>query len=157
MGEAKAALPSVKLPSPAWLRLVVTLGMGLVAGFVVSGWLVLLAMGSSASRARAAALALSAVFMAWASLHLMYAARYAHFSYARLGGAGIDVNQKAEPAYRDFLYVSHNLGMTYQVSDTSVSSPLIRAVTRRHCLLSYVFGAVILASAINLVVGIASQ
>jgi uncharacterized membrane protein len=47
--------------------------------------------------------------------------------------------------------------MTCQVCDTSVSSPLIRAVTLRHCLLSYVFGAVILASAINLVVGIASQ
>jgi uncharacterized membrane protein len=66
-------------------------------------------------------------------------------------------NQKAEPAYRDFFYVSYNLGMTCQVCDTSVSSPLIRAVTLRHCLLSYVFGAVILASAINLVVGIASQ
>lgn len=39
MGEAKAALPPVTLPSPAWLRLVVTLGMGLVAGFVAALWL----------------------------------------------------------------------------------------------------------------------
>lgn len=44
--------------------------------------------------------------------------------------------------------------MTYQVSDTSVSDSRIRAVALRHCLLSYVFGAVILATTINLVAGI---
>ena len=46
--------------------------------------------------------------------------------------------------------------MTYQVSDTSVSNPAIRAValTLRHCLLAYIFGTIILATAINLVVGL---
>ncbi len=43
--------------------------------------------------------------------------------------------------------------MTYQVSDTGVSDPTIRAVALRHCLLSYLFGTVILATAINLVLG----
>jgi len=46
--------------------------------------------------------------------------------------------------------------MTYQVSDTSVTSSDIRAVVLRHTLLSYVFGAVVLASTINLVAGIAA-
>ena len=58
------------------------------------------------------------------------------------------------PAYRDFLYFSYNLGMTYQVSDTGVSSRTIRAVVLRHCLLSYAFGTVILATTINVVAGI---
>jgi uncharacterized membrane protein len=44
--------------------------------------------------------------------------------------------------------------MTYQVSDTSVSNAAIRAIALRHCLLSYVFGTVILATMINLVLGI---
>ena len=44
--------------------------------------------------------------------------------------------------------------MTYQVSDTSVSNTTIRAIALRHCLLSYVFGTVILATTINLVTGI---
>jgi uncharacterized membrane protein len=35
-----------------------------------------------------------------------------------------------------------------------VSDPAIRAVVLRHCLLSYFFGTVILASTINLVVGL---
>jgi uncharacterized membrane protein len=44
--------------------------------------------------------------------------------------------------------------MTYQVSDTSVASTRIRAIVLRHCLLSYIFGTVILATTVNLVVGI---
>lgn len=43
--------------------------------------------------------------------------------------------------------------MTYQVSDTDVSSPAIRATVLRHSLLSYVFGTSILATTINLVAG----
>lgn len=47
--------------------------------------------------------------------------------------------------------------MTHQVSDTDVSRSVIRAVTLRHCLLSYVFGTGILATAINLVAGILTR
>lgn len=102
-----------------------------------------------------AAVALVGVFMAWAALHLMYATRYAHLYY-RASGSGIDFNSDDPPAYRDFLYFSYNLGMTYQVSDTSVSSSDIRAVVLRHCLLSYLFGTSLLATTINLVVGVVS-
>ena len=108
-----------------------------------------------------AAVALAGVFMAWAALHLMYASRYAALYYPMAGsgatvGGGIDFNSDEPPSYRDFLYVSYTLGMTYQVSDTSVSSSAIRAVVLRHTLLSYVFGTSILATTINLVVGIVS-
>ena len=100
-----------------------------------------------------AATALAGVFMAWAALHLMYATRYAYLYYVKPVG-GIDFNSEESPTYRDFFYFSYNLGMTYQVSDTDVSSPAIRAMALRHCLLSYAFGTSILATAINLVVGI---
>ncbi|WP_406352048.1 DUF1345 domain-containing protein [Streptomyces sp. NBC_00658] len=100
-----------------------------------------------------AATALIGVFMAWAALHLMYATRYAYLYYLASAG-GIDFNSDHPPAYRDFFYFSYNLGMTYQVSDTDVSSTTIRSVVLRHTLLSYVFGTSILATAINLVAGI---
>ena len=70
---------------------------------------------------------------------------------------GIDFNSDDPPAFRDFLYFSYNLGMTYQVSDTSVSRSAVREVALRHCLLSYVFGTSILATTINLVVGIVTR
>ncbi|MEV3859443.1 DUF1345 domain-containing protein [Streptomyces sp. NPDC050095] len=112
----------------------------------------LLLRGKSDTDHVAAATALCGVFLAWAALHLMYATRYAYVYYS--AGGGIDFNSEEPPAYRDFFYFSYNLGMTYQVSDTDVSSTTIRAIVLRHTLLSYVFGTSILATAINLVTGL---
>jgi hypothetical protein len=44
--------------------------------------------------------------------------------------------------------------MTFQVSDTDLKAPQIRATALRHALLSYLFGAVVLASTINLIAGL---
>ncbi|MFI9193585.1 DUF1345 domain-containing protein [Streptomyces californicus] len=118
------------------------------------GIVVLLLIGHTDLSHAAAALALCGVFMSWAALHLMYAARYAYLYYRTPGGGGIDFNTEEPPRYIDFLYFSYNLGMTYQVSDTDVSTSEIRAVALRHCLMSYVFGATILATTINLIAGI---
>jgi uncharacterized membrane protein len=123
----------------------------------LSGIGVLLVLGNSGTRHAAAAVGLVGVFTTWATVHLMYAARYAHL-YFREPEGGIDFNNAAEvPSYRDFFYFSYNLGMTFQVSDTSVSTSAIRAVVLRHCLLAYVFSTVILAATVNLVAGIASS
>ncbi|MBB5917743.1 putative membrane protein [Nocardia transvalensis] len=119
------------------------------------GIVMILVLGHSEEGPAAAAIALCGVFMAWAGLHLMYTTRYAYLYYENPKG-GIDFNSKAPPAYRDFFYFSYNLGMTYQVSDTGVSSQKIRAVVLRHTLLSYVFGTVVLATTINLVAGLAT-
>jgi uncharacterized membrane protein len=69
---------------------------------------------------------------------------------------GINFNDKEAPNYVDFAYVAFTVGMTFQVSDTALRSRRIRASVLRHAMLSYLFGAVILASTINLVVGLSS-
>ncbi|MGV9713138.1 DUF1345 domain-containing protein [Gordonia sp. NPDC003424] len=120
----------------------------------LGGIVALLIEGGSRAGWLPAALALAGVFAAWGSLHLMYAVRYAYHFFDDAEPGGIDFNSSDPPTFRDFFYFSYNLGMTYQVSDTSVSDPEIRAVALRHCLLSYLFGAVILATTINLVAGI---
>jgi len=137
---------------PAAEELVVV-GISLCGLFGIA---MLIIQGGSGTERVAAAIALCGVFAAWASLHLMYTARYAYLYYVVEEGTGIDFNSEHPPAYRDFFYFSYNLGMTYQVSDTAVSSAAIRSVVLRHTLLSYVFGAVVLASTINLVAGIAT-
>lgn len=127
--------------------------VGSLAGIVA----LLMSGGIHAGNGRAG-LAVFGVFMAWASLHLMYATRYAFLYYTDAPKpGGIDFNAPSPdilPAYRDFFYFSYNLGMTYQVSDTNVSSGSIRSVVLRHSLVSYIFGAAILATTINLVAGI---
>jgi uncharacterized membrane protein len=116
---------------------------------------VLLLLGRSGSQGVAAVVAPIGVAAGWAGLQLTYATRYAHLYYQGPVG-GIDFNHDDLPAYSDFFYFSHNLGMTYAVSDTSITSRRIRAIVLRHCLLSYVFGTVILATTVNLVIGIVS-
>jgi uncharacterized membrane protein len=46
--------------------------------------------------------------------------------------------------------------MTYQVSDTDLQSQAMRATALRHALISYLFGAVIIAATINLVAGLSN-
>ena len=58
------------------------------------------------------------------------------------------------PGYRDFAYVAFTIGMTYQVSDTTLRDPRIRRTVLAHAILSYVFGVVIVAGSVNLISGL---
>ena len=60
------------------------------------------------------------------------------------------------PPYSDFGYLALTIGMTFQVSDTDLQSAEFRRLALRHAVLSYLFGAVILAATINLVASLAS-
>jgi uncharacterized membrane protein len=102
-----------------------------------------------------AALGVISVALSWATVHTLFALRYARLYYAGHPG-GINFNQSAPPRYLDFAYLSFTIGMTFQVSDTDLQTPAIRATALRQGLLAYLFGAVILAATINLISGLAS-
>ena len=72
------------------------------------------------------------------------------------GSSGIDFNQDEQPTHGDFAYLAFTIGMTYQVSDTDLKTRTIRGTALRQALLSFVLGAVILATTINLVAGLSS-
>ena len=105
-------------------------------------------------------LALACVALSWMLVQTLFILRYAELYYNtgdRGGGevGGIDFNQERPPQYTDFAYLATSLGMTYQVSDTNLQNHLIRAEALQHSLLSYLFGTIILAATINLVIGLA--
>jgi uncharacterized membrane protein len=100
-----------------------------------------------------AAIGIASVVSSWLLVHTVYTLRYAEQYYTEPRG-GIDFNQDEDPAYSDFAYLGFTLGMTYQVSDTSIRTTAIRVTALRHSLLSYLLGAVVLAATINLVVGL---
>jgi uncharacterized membrane protein len=108
---------------------------------------------SHASQLTAAGVGLASVALSWLLVPTVCTARYATIFYA--AKAGIDFNEHDPPRYSDFAYLAFTIGMTYQVSDTNVTSKSVRAVVFRHALLSYSLGAVILAATINLVAGLA--
>lgn len=100
-----------------------------------------------------AAIAVVAVASSWALIQVDYLLRYAHLYYTEPVG-GIDFNQTDEPMYTDFAYFSLGLGVAYQVADTNVSRNAFRRVIIAQMMLAYLFGAVILATIINLVTGL---
>jgi uncharacterized membrane protein len=101
-----------------------------------------------------AALGLLSIALSWILLHTLFTLRYARLYYGGDDEGGIEFNQKAAPTYGDFVYFAFTVGMTFQVSDTTITDHAVRATTLRHALLSFVFGSVILAATVNLIAGL---
>jgi uncharacterized membrane protein len=107
-------------------------------------------------KAAQAALAIGSVALAWASVHTVFTTRYARIYYSG-PDEGVDFNEADPPCYSDFAYLAFTIGMTFQVSDTDLKTKKIRATALKHALLSYLFGAVIIAAMINLVVSLGNH
>ena len=113
--------------------------------------MVLLKSSESTGTARPViiAVAVASVVVSWFAVHTVFTLRYAHLYYLEDGG--IDFHDARDPSYADFAYMAFTVGMTFQVSDTDVTSRRIRASVFRHALLSYVFGIAVIAVTINVV------
>jgi Protein of unknown function (DUF1345) len=78
----------------------------------------------------------------WTVINTVYTLRYAdqHFR-SKPGGVAFGTEDgQQQPSYRDCAYVAFTIGMTYQVSDTTLRDPQIRRSVLAHAVLSYVFG-----------------
>lgn len=95
-------------------------------------------------------LGLVSVVLSWAVVHTVFALKYARAYYSEPAG-GIAFNEDEPPNYIDFAYYAFTIGMTFQVSDTNITSRAVRRTTLHHALLSYLFGSVLLGLVINVV------
>ena len=158
--------------------LVRDVGIAMVIVGNLAGVVTLLALDHGDGHDVDAGLAVGSVLLSWFLLHTLYAPHYARLFYGPSSSepgvpslelldhatgqnhavaGGISFNADGYwPSYADFTYFAFNLGMTFQVSDTSVSSPTIRRLVLGHCLLSYLFATAITATVINLVIGLVS-
>ena len=118
-----------------------------------------------AQRAGVAALGLGSVAVSWFVVHGLFMLHYAELYYSGGGdpnqpgsgrAGGIDFGLDTPPRYGDFAYLAFTVGMTYQLSDTPVTTRALRASVLRHALLSYLFGALIIGASVNFVVSLAS-
>ncbi|WP_425864072.1 DUF1345 domain-containing protein [Arthrobacter sp. TWP1-1] len=108
---------------------------------------------SGTDRFLLALLALSCTAMSWLMVHTLFTLRYTEIYYSEEPG-GIEFNQDEPPQYTDIAYMAFSVGMTYQVSDTNITTRAMRSAVLRHSLLAFVFGTGILATTINLVVSL---
>jgi uncharacterized membrane protein len=97
-----------------------------------------------------AALGLGTVAISWFTVHTIFTLRYALLYYSEPEG-GVDFHNDGRPSYRDFAYIGLTVGATFQVSDTDLLTTTFRTTVLRHTLLSYLFGAIILAATVNLI------
>jgi uncharacterized membrane protein len=105
---------------------------------------------TGATKAYLIALGIVSVALSWGLVHTIFTLRYAR-SYYKAPVGGIDFNEDDPPTYLDFAYLSLTIGMTFQVSDTNLTSKGIRRIALSHALLSYLFGAIIIGLVINVV------
>jgi uncharacterized membrane protein len=108
---------------------------------------------NEAQRVALISLALVTVGLSWLVVNTVFTLRYADLYFREDRGA-IDFGEASPPSYRDFAYLAFTIGMTYQVSDTTLRDHTIRRTVLVHALLSYVFGVVIVAAGINLMAGL---
>jgi uncharacterized membrane protein len=128
--------------------LVVTAGVAILAAVALA----LVRAGGTHGGAKAFLLAIGliSVVFSWLSVHTIFTLIYARLYYGNEPG-GIDFNAPELPDYVDFAYLAFTIGMTFQVSDTNLTAKAIRRTALRHALVSYLFGAVIIALVINIV------
>ena len=101
-------------------------------------------------------LSLTAVATAWLLTHTTYALRYARLYYRDddEGVGGLEFPGNRPPCDSDFAYYAFTIGMCFQVSDVTISSYVIRRNTLVHALISFAYNTAILATAMNLAVGV---
>ena len=100
------------------------------------------------------ALTIAALLSSWLVIQTVFGFHYARRYYRdeqrqppRSGGLAFPGG--AEPDYMDFAYYSFVVGMTSQVSDVQVISPVMRRMTLVHGVLAFIFNIAVLALSIN--------
>ncbi|MFI7607784.1 DUF1345 domain-containing protein [Micromonospora sp. NPDC049366] len=93
------------------------------------------------------------VLLSWVVVHTVFAARYARVYYTGPDG-GVDFHQPDPPCYVDFAYLAFTVGATFQVADTDLTSGEMRRTVLSHAMVSYLFGAFVIAATVNLVAGL---
>ena len=109
----------------------------------------LIAQSTNGRDIGSAVVGILSVAASWVTVHTAFTLRYARLYFP---DKAIDFNQPGiEPTYADFAYLAFTIGMTYQVSDTTFTTPEFRKAALGHALLSFVFGTAIIATTINFV------
>lgn len=93
------------------------------------------------------------LMLAWLFANIVFALHYAHVYYIDDDDGGLDFSGKDDPDYADFVYFAFTLGMTFQTSDTGVTTRRLRRIVTLHSLAAFVFNIGVIAFTINILGG----
>lgn len=101
------------------------------------------------------------LLLSWVLVHTIFTLRYAHIFYANhkedktKHAGGLVFPEEPHPDYIDFAYYSFTIGMTFQVSDVTVTSKDLRRLTLFHSLIAFAFNTIVVALTVNVIAGLA--
>lgn len=107
-------------------------------------------------------LPIATMVLSWLLVHSVFAVRYAHLYYGNhktnphTHAGGLQFPDDDRPDFLDFAYFSFVLGMTFQVSDVTVTSKTIRRWALWHGLIAFAYNTVIVALTINIIAGLSN-
>ncbi len=132
------------------LVLVITLLMMIVVMAAIAGELPPARDGDIAAIAKLVV----TLLLIWLFSNSVYGLHYAHTFYLPGPGGkgdqgGIDFPGTPEPTYGDFVYFAFTLGMTFQTSDTDITSGKVRTVAVLHSFAAFLFNIGVIAFTIN--------
>ncbi len=130
------------------ITLIVVLALGTVTIAMAS---VVLVLSQKSGSTLQNILALAAVPLGWATMHMLAAYHYAHMYYTPDPDAGLKFpgDTDGDPGAWDFLYFAYTIGMTAQVADVQVTTSPLRRVVLTHSIGSFFYNTVVLALAVN--------
>ena len=103
------------------------------------------------------AIAITGMSLSWCLVHTAFAVRYAHLYYKNektrpdIHTGGLIFPGDDKPDFLDFAYFAFVLGMTFQVSDVSITQKRFRRMVLWHSVISFVYNVVIIALTINVI------
>lgn len=137
----------------------------LALGGVIASFVAILRVFSGIAKlpapqwALAVGLVVVTLLFSWALTHIAFCFRYAHEYYSTSPGrteidGGLSFPGDHPPDYFDFLYFSVVIGMTFQVSDVSITSHKMRRLALVHGFLGFLFNTIIIALTVNIASGL---
>ena len=107
----------------------------------------------------AVALSVMGMVVSWVMVHTIFTFHYAHLYYkeekeTKPAAQGLEFPDEKKPDYIDFAYFSFVIGMTFQVSDVSISARGIRRTALAHAMLAFALNTFVVALTINLIAGL---
>lgn len=112
------------------------------------------------SRAFPLTVAFAGLLLSWVLVHTIFTVRYAHLYYAdhkkerNTEAGGLSFPGEEKPGFLDFAYFSFVIGMTFQVSDVTITSGRLRRLVLFHSLLAFGFNTIIVALTVNVAAGL---
>lgn len=118
---------------------------------------------AEAKKAILLSVAIGGLGLSWLLIHTTFTYRYAHLYYSDheeqsgKDAKGLEFPGGRDPNLLDFAYFSFVLGMTFQVSDVSITAPRIRQLALMHGLVSFAYNTAVIALTINVVAGLTNK